>query len=1268
MKKRFILSMAAVALAAVGGMGLCACSDKPADDDDPPSVDMYSVSYDGAGTIEVPQTDMVTPYTEITVADGVNKTGYTFNGWLFSDNVYNGGDKFTVVSDTVFTAQWTANTYTVKFDGNGGSGAEMPDITFTYDIGMSLPECLFMRGSADFIGWAFSADGEALFSDGQNVKNLSAVNGDEITLYAMWREPAAIGFSQAEYFYDKAGGEDAELPVNLLGSNVHAVELDGVELDSCLWEYDAEKRVVSIAYDYMVLLTLGDHTVKLITDSQSDVVPMCKLTAENSIVSAFDNTDRVISYGVDLELDYAVSGDVTVSKLVSGNVTVPTDMYSFADGKLTISGEWIQKYINKSEFIVYLSNNDTYRFNIYNNTVFYSDYDVTTQHNDMQSNTGQNPMYQYAGNVEIVDAPTNSGMSGKVLKITPNTTEVLYNCNGYITLAADNFNSTWRKGGFKSGKYYAVSFDYYTVGTSVGEFAYRTINGSYSKQLILGESGDNTLHRFSDIIPYDAIDGTGLLLWAKFLDGGGEVYVDNFAVIELDKAMEVGVVPDSTYLLGSDNDYGDIIIKNNGLVYELYLGDDKLEIASVDADGTVTLSAAEMSKFKGGSNTVRVVTPIYETSVTVRVVDNRKAELLQTNGGFEYYGNENLKLFGNFDTGVVVTSLKQKTKHEDGGYPKNGPDDGEWEFWHGDTDTDYKEFAELKSGLNGTGYLEIDSGFLKKFYGTTEFEVEFSNGNAQTFTVKSDAVFVSNYDETYMIGYLNGGRNLNVLHSGSQGATADIRVNADGNKAFYITDTSASEQPNLFTFKFHDHVWDWFKVTADPDKLIRITFDYRISDVSDVYLLIMSAQAQDAADNFYGDWDVVPVNGYYELRKNLICDGELHTFDSGWFTYSSVLRMTRIVCPKFDAADGRFVMFDDYCITQLDYTPQTVDYKKGQTEDCAVLPIGRDITSITYKGEDYLLKSGDKISLDKSKLEKLDFGEYKFEIETAAGALPFFVTVKGSVDITQTEYEYVYGSGDLQLSGTVGNSQLASARKKGSFYIAGHEYDDSPTELDLDHFVIADGKLTIKKSLLDSLYLTTSVTLNFLNDESVTVKINSNVRFFTDLDGTNVMHPLRDGNGNGYNGHMSQDTSQISVIDDGTGNHVVRYCTYDATLGHAKNDVHNMIFDIAVGWGSEGGYAKFLHDGSPIIAEDKDYIISFDYKIVNADGCDVTYAFRRFGVSDEAIDGTEGTFTTKIVGGQQGLQTVGICCTVVGGMEDCYMLIDNYRVVEIEKE
>jgi uncharacterized repeat protein (TIGR02543 family) len=112
------------------------------------------------------------------------RIGYTFAGWNTqpggTGDVYN-GDK--VESSKVVYAQWTGNTYTVEYDVNGASG-DIPDTTRTYNDNAALPASV--REGYTFTGWNTAKDGSGTAYVAGYSGNLTAEQGDTITLFAQW--------------------------------------------------------------------------------------------------------------------------------------------------------------------------------------------------------------------------------------------------------------------------------------------------------------------------------------------------------------------------------------------------------------------------------------------------------------------------------------------------------------------------------------------------------------------------------------------------------------------------------------------------------------------------------------------------------------------------------------------------------------------------------------------------------------------------------------------------------------------------------------------------------------------------------------------------------------------------------------------------------------------------------------------------------------------------------------------------------------------------
>ena len=116
------------------------------------------------------------------------RTGYTFKGWYTTKT---GSTK--VTSSTTCTgnatiyAQWTANTYTVKFNTNYPSGTQTTKAqTHTYDTALALTGNTWSYSGYAFQGWATSATGSVKYTDKQSVKNLTSTSGATVNLYAIW--------------------------------------------------------------------------------------------------------------------------------------------------------------------------------------------------------------------------------------------------------------------------------------------------------------------------------------------------------------------------------------------------------------------------------------------------------------------------------------------------------------------------------------------------------------------------------------------------------------------------------------------------------------------------------------------------------------------------------------------------------------------------------------------------------------------------------------------------------------------------------------------------------------------------------------------------------------------------------------------------------------------------------------------------------------------------------------------------------------------------
>lgn len=113
------------------------------------------------------------------------RTGHSFLGWSTSSTAttatYSAGGNYTANAAATLYAVWKANTYTVKYNANGGTGAP-GDQTKTYGKTLTLSSTKPTRTNYTFKGWGTSASATTVsYAAGASYTNNAAV-----TLYAVW--------------------------------------------------------------------------------------------------------------------------------------------------------------------------------------------------------------------------------------------------------------------------------------------------------------------------------------------------------------------------------------------------------------------------------------------------------------------------------------------------------------------------------------------------------------------------------------------------------------------------------------------------------------------------------------------------------------------------------------------------------------------------------------------------------------------------------------------------------------------------------------------------------------------------------------------------------------------------------------------------------------------------------------------------------------------------------------------------------------------------
>lgn len=114
-----------------------------------------------------------------------SRTGYTFQGWATSASgsvSYSPGQEYTADAAVTFYAVWKANTWTVSYNANGGSGAP-GNQTKTYGVNLTLSSTKPTRTLYNFKGWSTSSSA----TTAQYASGATYTGNTAITLYAVWK-------------------------------------------------------------------------------------------------------------------------------------------------------------------------------------------------------------------------------------------------------------------------------------------------------------------------------------------------------------------------------------------------------------------------------------------------------------------------------------------------------------------------------------------------------------------------------------------------------------------------------------------------------------------------------------------------------------------------------------------------------------------------------------------------------------------------------------------------------------------------------------------------------------------------------------------------------------------------------------------------------------------------------------------------------------------------------------------------------------------------
>lgn len=1221
----------------------------------------YIISFNGGPDTSGTQMPNIEAYAGETITLPVNayeKEGYEFKGWKLADTIYQPGNAFVVPESNVeFVATWELippTTYTVSFKGGEGASGDTIIINSESGVEITLPENTFSKEKHAFIGWVL---GDITYQPG----NKYLVGETNITFIAKWVYLSTPTFSQLNYEYDKLGGGDCELPLDLDESNLFMVKINNELLNQTQYGYDEAKKVLIIREEVLLKSSLGSYEIIAVTDADITEDVKCTLTIVQSLKTTFDEiTTKQFELGKDVGIKFNIGfNGTTVKKLVSNENVIDESFYIIDTEGIIIKSEYLKIFGSTMDFDIYLSNNDCYSCSVTTNVMFATDYDNVTIHNETASNLGHNPLYQYYDNVSIV---FNEAMNSTVLKIVPNTVDVTYDCHGYLTLRTSEWDSLWYLASFTPGKKYIISFDYMTENTTGSEmqFYYGSVSTGYRDNLLLGPDNNGKIHHFTKVMTYGEI-GNGLFLWAKFIGGSGIVYVDNFKIAQYDEIPTIASASLDYEFEVTHHDYK-IAFNNLGWAFDVLLNGAPIEYSYDAVAKEIVLPQALMETLEAKKHTLNIRTDVLTLQTTFRVVDNTVAEF--TNSSVDYFQSTSteVKLMGSFSSGLTISRLQQIDKNYDNGYA------GGWDFAHNNTEKNYNNYVQLVHGEGGTGYILLNKEFCDLFWGSTEFQIEFSNGIVRNFILNSpEVIFFSNYDDTTIRGELNGSFKDSPLESGMWGgAQINVESRNDGmGKAWFIRKTTGAADACAYSIRFHAHPWEWYNLPGVANKSYRVTFEYQISnlDQNSVYFYIMVGPDENINNIVLGEYDsldYVPGDHYYKVRYNLIADGQVHQFDSGYFVVNPSFRMMKIQLPFFDAAENKFIMFDNYRVTAQDLIVNPLsaigNYQLYQSEPLVINEVGTisgiliDNVPIAYTTEN------GQIILNSDELNLLSIGAHNIVVNSSVANFKGSINVVDNRISTLSEnYKYfVHGIDTLKISGEFSDTLVVTSitRKGTNFWDTSK---DVPVEMDTSYIEVQNDGLLLKQGLLYQAYDRTTYVVSFDNGKSVEFVLENNALQFTNYDETDVHAELFG------NSATCQDSDMWSIIDV-AGNRKIKYQPENATLWHSTQAINgngkdNFIYTFENRHVNNYNWWDHFFNGNETL------IIYFDYEIFVPDGKTSHYLFTWIDMDQNHhtinLNGS-GQFYLEIPANN--LRAWGMNCPAASPdlITGSYMLLDNY--------
>lgn len=276
----------------------------------------YTIVFDkNGGTGNMGNLAMTYDVAKALTNNSFSRAGYEFKGWAISASgsvKYSNGQSVknltaTDNSTVRLYAVWELVTYTVKYNANGGTGS-MSNQQHIVGQSLALTANTFSRTGYTFKGWATSAGGGVVYTDGQSVQNIGNA-GSTVNLYAVWQ----INVLTVKYHANDGTGSIADQKVNYN----QTVSLTSIG-DNIVREYYTFKGWATSAGGDVVYVD-GAEITNDITTGADGVLNLYAVWERNKCVVTFIVDGEVYAY---LEVDAG-----TPTEDVFGATGVSTVLY-----------------------------------------------------------------------------------------------------------------------------------------------------------------------------------------------------------------------------------------------------------------------------------------------------------------------------------------------------------------------------------------------------------------------------------------------------------------------------------------------------------------------------------------------------------------------------------------------------------------------------------------------------------------------------------------------------------------------------------------------------------------------------------------------------------------------------------------------------------------------------------------------------------------------------------------------------------------------------